>query len=90
MKKVFLALLIAPFIAAVFVSIHVLVLFKTPYEGTVTKFHISPGEGFGSINYRLTKKGLVSNARLFHYYTKLKNDLENLKQEHLKCLLVPI
>jgi UPF0755 protein len=80
MKKVFiLSMLGAPVLASILVGIHLSLIFYTPYDGEVVNFTIKPGEGFSSINYRLSKKGIVSNARLFHYYTKYQDSLTKFK-----------
>lgn len=80
MKKAFILSMIgAPLLAGVLVSIHLSIIFYTPYTGKAVDFTIKPGEGFSSINYRLSKENIVSNARLFHYYTKHKDALTKFK-----------
>jgi UPF0755 protein len=80
MKKAFIiSMIAAPMLAAILVSIHLSILFYTPYSGDTTHFQITPGEGFSSINYRLAKKEIISNARLFHYYVKYKDLLSSFQ-----------
>jgi UPF0755 protein len=75
---IFLGIL-APFMAACLLTIHFLIVFFTPYSGENIQFTVKSGEGFSSINYRLMKKEIVSNARLFHYYTKYQGALTRFK-----------
>ena len=49
------------------------------YSGKDTHFHLSPGEGFASINYRLKNKKIIPSARLFHYYTKFTDRINAMK-----------
>lgn len=80
MKKAFLlSMLAAPLLAAILVTIHVSLIFYTPYQGEAINFTIKPGEGFSSINYRLAKQNIISNARIFHYYTKYKDSMTRFK-----------
>lgn len=79
-KKAFILSMIgAPILAAVLVSIHLSIIFYLPYSGNAVDFTIRPGEAFSSINYRLSKEEIISNARLFHYYTKYKDALTKFK-----------
>lgn len=52
---------------------------NSEYSGPETYFTVNSGEGFSSVNYRLKKEKIISNARAFHYYTKFKGDLGNIK-----------
>lgn len=70
---------LAPIIIAAFIGVNTLLTFYTPYEGKEVSFTVKPGEGFSSINYRLSKEGLIESARLFHYLTKYKNSLNKFK-----------
>lgn len=80
LKKVgILSVLLAPVIAGVLVSIHVTILFFLPYTGEQFNFVVKPGEGFSSINYRLSKNDIITNARVFHYYTKYQNKINKFK-----------
>ena len=45
----------------------------------IVRFTIKPGEGFSSINNRLSKQEIISNARLFHYYTKYQGAMSKFK-----------
>lgn len=42
-------------------------------------FTVRPGEGFSSVNGRLANKGLISDARLFHYYAKFTDKMGSIK-----------
>lgn len=73
-------LVVAPLVVSILVTIKVAILFFNPYQGKTAQFTIKPGEGFSSINYRLSKDKFISSARLFHYYTKYyKNSLHKFK-----------
>ncbi len=52
---------------------------SSSYSGPDTEFTIKPGEGFSSINYRLMKSNLITDARIFHYYTKFTGKLTSFK-----------
>lgn len=78
-KALLLSLMLVPIFLGLFLSIHLLYLFYTPYQGKDYSFTINPGEGFSSVNYRLSKDDVVSNARMFHYYTKYKDKMNKLK-----------
>lgn len=78
--KAFIILgVLAPLISGILILTHLMVVFYTPYQGETKTFTIRSGEGFSSINYRLMKEEIISNARLFHYYTKFSNSLNKFK-----------
>ena len=80
MKRAFIiSTLIAPVFAAIFLSIHFSIVFFSPYQGEETVFTVRPGEGFSSVNGRLAQKGLISDARLFHYYAKYTDQMDKIK-----------
>jgi UPF0755 protein len=80
MKKALIySTILAPLLALMLISIHVYVIFKTPYDGEKTFFQIKDGETFSSINQRLYENRIISNARVFHHYTKYKGLLEKFK-----------
>ena len=80
MKRAFiLSSLLAPIFAAIFLSIHFGIIFFSPYSGEETTFTVRPGEGFSSVNGRLASKGLISDARLFHYYAKFTDNMDKIK-----------
>lgn len=70
---------VASLFLVIFVFAKVMFAFYSPYSGNETSFTIRSGEGFSSINYRLKKEQVISNARLFHYYTKYKDSLTKFK-----------
>ena len=79
-KATLVVLIIAPFVLSALALIKVMLLFYTPYQGKTTLFTIKPGEGFSSINGRLSREGFIPSTRLFHYYTKYyKNAMDKFK-----------
>jgi len=56
------------------------------YQGPVITFEIKPGEGFASINNRLTKNKLINNPRLFYHYSRFKNLMGSFKIGTYKML----
>ena len=80
MKRAFLiSTLLAPIFAAFFLTIHFSIIFFSPYSGEEVTFTVRPGEGFSSVNGRLAKQGLISDARLFHYYAKYTERMNKIK-----------
>ena len=49
------------------------------FQGKPTQFVIKSGEAFSSINYRLKKQGLISNASVFYRLSKVKGKLKSFK-----------
>lgn len=45
-----------------------------------TFFKVFHGEGFASINYRLYKKKLINNPKIFHRYTQFHGSLKKIRQ----------
>ncbi len=79
MKKLILAIIIAPFLSLIFIGVHVFFIVTSPYEGNKKFFQIDEGDTFGKINFRLHKEGLIENPRVFHYYAKATGDLKSFK-----------
>ena len=80
MQRAFLiSTLLAPIFAAFFLTIHFSIIFFSPYSGEEVTFTVRPGEGFSSVNGRLAKQGLISDARLFHYYAKYTERMNKIK-----------
>ena len=79
LKIIFAAIIVFSFLgiigSAVYIGNHI----YGTYDGKDTQFTVKPGEGFSSINYKLSKNNLISSARIFHYYTKYKNKMGSLK-----------
>lgn len=71
--------ILAPIFAAFFLSIHFGIIFFSPYQGEEKVFVVHPGEGFSSVNGRLSREGLISDARLFHYYAKFTDKMGKIK-----------
>lgn len=78
-KSLILATVLAPLLALLFLSIHVGIVIYKPHTQSASYFTIAPGEGFSTINYRLTKENIISNARIFHYYAKFSDALTKFK-----------
>lgn len=76
-KATIIILVLTPILISIFVAIKVALVFFTPFQGKTAQFTIKPGEGFSSINYRLSKEKIITSARLFHYYTKYYKDSLN-------------
>jgi UPF0755 protein len=70
---------ISPIIIALAIAAYIMFIFYTPYQGEKTLFTITPGEGFSSVNSKLSRKGLIPSARLFHKYSKYTNKMGSLK-----------
>jgi UPF0755 protein len=79
-KHLFIIIVLAPLLgiiaggAKVYHSISI-----WTYQGEAKSFSIKPGEGFGKINYRLYKEGLISSSKLFYRYNKINNNMESFK-----------
>ena len=72
-RKLFYISICCAFVSAVFYSVFVYYHLQVwMYQGPDAKFFIKPGESFSRINYRLQKKGLISNSTLFYRMAKLK------------------
>lgn len=79
-SKLFLFLIAAPTFAILLAAIQVYYYLAIwTYSGSDKTFTVKPGESFSSINYRLKKEGLISNARIFHRYASLKNLMGSFK-----------
>lgn len=79
-KQLFIILFLAPLlgILAGGVKVYHSISIWT-YDGEPKTFSIKPGEGFGKINYRLNKEGLISSSKLFYRYNKINSNMENFK-----------
>ena len=77
--KFVVAMTLGLFLGLGLAGFHVYRLWTTPYTGSAVNFKISQGESFGHINYRLAEAGLISNARLFHYFNRYKKTLNSYK-----------
>ncbi len=72
-NKLIIFLIIAPLFAIMLAAAQVYYYFAIwEYSGPETTFVIKPGESFSSINYRLKKQGLISNAKIFYRYASLQ------------------
>jgi UPF0755 protein len=78
-KALLSAIIIVPFFTVILLALYTGKVLYGPYPGHDTNFTIKPGEGFSSVNYRLSKREIVSSARIFHYYSKLTNKMTRLK-----------
>jgi UPF0755 protein len=75
----FLIFIAAPLLGLSLASLHIYQSIHAPYEGETKSVTINKGEGFSSINYKLSQEGLINNARIFHYYTLYKDSLRKFK-----------
>lgn len=73
------ALIVSPIIFALVVMIYIISQLYSSYSGEDTEFRINPGEGFSRVNHNLNTSGIVTNPRIFHYYTKFSNKMNSLK-----------
>jgi UPF0755 protein len=79
-KRAFIiSTILAPIFAGIFLLIHAAILFYMPYSGEEKVFVIKPGTGFSRINANLENEKIISDARVFHYYVKLKDALGSFK-----------
>lgn len=78
-KKLFISVFIVGLIGLISVAGYVGFYFNQTYQGPDATFIVESGDGFGKINQRLSNQGLISNTRLFHYYSKYKNVLNKFK-----------
>ena len=78
-KKLLLSLIVIAFASSVLVFFYFYSKINSEYRGEAKYFTVNIGEGFSSVNYRLKRDGLISDARTFHYYTKFKGELGNIK-----------
>jgi UPF0755 protein len=73
MKKfLFISLLVLPLFIVGGVIGHFAMKFQETYTGPDRIFEVRNGDTFGRINQRLFEEGLISDKRLFHYYSKYK------------------
>lgn len=49
------------------------------YNGEEKIFTISPGETFGSVNYRLYEEGFIKSKKLFHRYSQARGVMTSFK-----------
>ena len=78
-KKLLSTVILTPFILILLSLVYTAYLFYTPYKGEEVLFTINPGEGFSSVNGKLSKKSIIPSARLFHRYAQLTNKVQSLK-----------
>jgi UPF0755 protein len=78
-KALLSAIIIVPFFTVILLALYTGKILYGPYQGDNASFTIKPGEGFSSVNYRLSKSELISSARVFHYYTKYSDKMSKLK-----------
>ncbi|MBL7664945.1 MAG: endolytic transglycosylase MltG [Bacteriovoracaceae bacterium] len=79
MKKLVYFLILPPIIGLLLSGMHIYYLMTKGVPTQNTFFQIKTGDTFAQINYRLYKDNLISNPRLFHYYSKFKNSLTKFK-----------
>jgi UPF0755 protein len=71
----------APLLGLSLVGAHIYFFhIKWSYDGPSKEFVIKRGETFAQINYRLGKENLISNTRIFHHFTRWKNQINKINQ----------
>ncbi len=79
-KNLFIFLVLAPLIGISLVGLQVYYLiYVDSYSGEERTFEVRRGEGFSSINYRLSREEIISNPRLFHRYNQFKGQLTRFR-----------
>jgi UPF0755 protein len=78
-KTLFFMFIVGPLLAMLMVGAHGTYLFTRTYDGPDVVFTVKNGDTFGKINQRLDDAGLISNARIFHYYAKYKDVLRKFR-----------
>ena len=79
-KNLFIFLFLAPLLAIILSGAKFYYhLGISSYEGPSTEFVVKPGETFSKINYRLKKKGLISNPKIFYRYCQFKGLLTKFR-----------
>lgn len=79
-KQLLIFLVLAPLLGIfmagmkIYYDLHI----KT-YDGEEQSFTITPGETFGSVNYRLYEAGLIGSKRLFHRYSQARGIMTDFK-----------
>lgn len=85
MKKHALWLTIAaPIFALVLISIHVSIVLFSGNGQKETLFAVRSGDTFPRINSRLYEQEIISNPRVFHYFTRFKGLMTKFKEGTFK------
>lgn len=79
LKLGFAAIIITGFLAIIGTALYVGQLIYGAHHNQTTQFIVRPGEGFSTINYRLSKAEIIASTRIFHYYAKFKSKMSSLK-----------
>jgi len=80
MNKKLLFFVWAPLLACVLLTAQIYYLLAVrDYDGPEKPFVVNPGEGFGSVNYRLHKEGLNSSKKLLYQYAKIRGLMTKIK-----------
>jgi UPF0755 protein len=72
-KTLIFTFIVGPLLALLMVGTHVAFIFNQTYSGPDVVFEVRNGDTFGKINQRLYDQEIITNTRVFHYYTKYKN-----------------
>lgn len=54
-------------------------LFYQPYQGPEVEFTVNSGEGFATVNGRLSREKIVNSPRIFHRYAQFTKKMGKLK-----------
>jgi UPF0755 protein len=80
-NKLIFFLFVAPILGLAMVAAHIYFFYwQWSYQGPSVDFEVKSGETFAQINYRLSKSGLISNPRIFHHFTRYKNQVNRINQ----------
>lgn len=71
-KKLFIAIILVGLLGVISVGSYIGYFYTRTYQGDDVNFVVENGDGFGKVNQRLYKQGLISNKRIFHYLAKAK------------------
>jgi UPF0755 protein len=78
-KKFFIALLSAPLLSGIFLSIHLSFLYREQTTSPVSSFSILSGDTFKDVNNRLVSQNIIQYPRLFHWLARFKGTTEKLR-----------
>jgi UPF0755 protein len=78
-KKIFFTLVVLGIFFIGGVSYYTYSALHKTYTGPDKTFVVKTGDTFGKVNQRLLDEGIITDARMFHYYAKYKDYLTRLR-----------
>ena len=78
-KALVLTFLILPLLILGTIATYVTLKIRESKIESDQTFIVQPGDTFGKINQRLFEQGLITDKRIFHYYTKYKEAMTKFK-----------